>query len=77
MTSLRWSLDQVADFLGVSIDEVRDLVEAGFLHYEEITDRKSFDAAAVKDWRRGLDDGGSGGAAYVRELLRTSAVQHA
>ena len=69
--TLLWGLDEVASFLGVSTGEVRDLVESGFLHPEELADM-AFDAAAVKDWRRGLADGGARGAAYVRELLRTS-----
>ena len=69
--TLLWGLDDVASFLGISTGEVRDLVESGFLHPEELTDM-SFDAAAVKDWRRGLSDGGTRGAAYVREVLRTS-----
>jgi hypothetical protein len=73
-TSHRWSVDDVAEFLGLAVDEVRDLVNAGFLHPEEIARETSFDAEAVKAWRRGLDDQGSRGAAYVRELLANLEV---
>jgi hypothetical protein len=79
MTSIHWTLEQVAEFLDISLDETRELVEAGFIHYAHVTDdtEKRYDASAVKDWRRGLGDGGERGAAYVRALLSDGAVQHA
>jgi hypothetical protein len=77
MPSVRWNLDEVADFLDVTVGEARDLIEAGYLHYEELNDEKSFDESAVKEWRRAMADGGARGGAYLRELLADGAVQHA
>jgi hypothetical protein len=68
-----WSINEVAQHLDVSAREVRDLVAAGYLHPDDI-EALRFDAAAVKEWRRTLEDDGEGGGDYVREVLRDSAT---
>ncbi len=74
MPSIKWTLEQVADFLGVSTAEARELVQEGFIHFVKILGPRAFDRSAVMGWRRGLIDGGRRGPAYVREILGTSVV---
>jgi hypothetical protein len=71
---IQWSVVEVAKHLGISVTEVRELIDAGFLHCDDVEELR-FDAAAVKEWRRGLEDGGERGAAYVREVLAESATR--
>jgi hypothetical protein len=80
MASIRWTLEQVADFLGISVGETRELVDAGFIHYGSLAgeDSERFDSAAVKEWREALGDGGHRGAAFLRALLADGVTtQHA
>ena len=78
MASIPWTLEQVAEFLGISVGETRDLVDAGFIHYGVHADVEHFDSAAVKEWRDGLGDRGKRGAAFLRALLADGVTtQHA
>jgi hypothetical protein len=80
MGAVRWTLEQVADFLGISVGETRELVEAGFIHYARLADAdtEQFDADHVKEWRGALGDGGRRGAAFLRALLADGVTtQHA
>jgi hypothetical protein len=78
MASIPWTLEQVADYLGISAGETRDLVDAGFIHYGIRADSEHFDSAAVKEWREGLGDQGRRGSAFLRALLADGVTtQHA
>jgi hypothetical protein len=65
-----WDIEQTAAFLDITTDEVRDLVDLGHLHLDGTSVQMRLDAGHVRDWRRGLTDGGNGGAAYLRQILR-------
>jgi hypothetical protein len=80
MGFVRWTLDQVAEYLGLTIGETRELANAGYIHYARLAgaDAEYFDAAALKEWRDGLGDRGDLGAAFLRDLLAQGVTrQHA
>ena len=80
MGFVSWNLGQVADFLGISVGETRELVDAGYIHYRHLAsaDAEAFDAAAIKEWRDGLADRGDLGASFLRDLLAQGVTrQHA
>jgi hypothetical protein len=78
MGYIPWTLEQVADYLGISVGETRELVDAGFIHFATHADAEHFDSEAVKQWRDALADGGKRGAGFLRALLADGVTtQHA